>query len=120
MDSDTSDNDVKRPIRHIRPMGPRVLVRVIEEDGRSAGGLYLPQGVAREHQDALYGEVIEVARTTESEETLGENVSGIPIGSNILFPKDAGTAVPWDADLRLLERNDVLAIVDEVDVSTAH
>ena len=108
------------PIRHIRPLGPRVLVRVIDDDGRSPGGLFLPQGVAREHQDALYGEVIEVARTTENDETLGENVSGIPTGANVLFPKDGGVAIPWDPDLRLLNCKDVLAIVDEVDPSRAH
>jgi len=96
------------------------LVRVIDDDGRSPGGLYLPQGVARDQQDALYAEVVEVARTTENDETLGENVSGIPTGANVLFPKEGGVAIPWDPDLRLLDCKDVLAIVDEVDPSRAH
>jgi co-chaperonin GroES (HSP10) len=101
-------------------MGPRVLVRILEEDGRSPGGLYLPQGVAQEHQDALYAEVVEVARATEDEESLGENVSGIPTGAKILFPKNEGIGVPWDPQLRILPTIAVLALVDEVEFTDAH
>jgi len=113
-DSDASDNPVPRVVRHIRPLGMRVLVKLIETEERTASGLYLPQGVAEKHQDALYGEVVEVARTAEDEESFGENVSGVPAGAKVLIPKDAGVAVPWDTTLRLCDTKEVLATVEEV------
>jgi len=120
---------VARVSRHIQPLGPRVLVRVVKHPDRSEAGLFLPQGVKESHAAALLGEVIEVARTKGREETttredddddddepdddaLGKNVSGVPLGANVLFEKDRGIAVPWDDSLRILEVRYVLAIVD--------
>ena len=37
---------IDRVSRHIRPLGPRVLVRVLKSPDRSEAGLFLPQGVA--------------------------------------------------------------------------
>ncbi|HET6583718.1 MAG TPA: co-chaperone GroES family protein [Nannocystaceae bacterium] len=119
--------------RHIQPLGPRVLVRIVKSPDRSEAGLFLPQGVKDTHSAALLGEVVEVARTMPKSPTvgdddddddddgdddddasadLGENVSGIPLGANVLFEKERGVAVPWDESLRILEVRWVLAIVD--------
>ncbi|MCA9540054.1 MAG: co-chaperone GroES [Myxococcales bacterium] len=111
-----TDPPPPRRVRYIKPLGPRVLVRVVKLDERSNAGLYLPQGVKEEHADALYGEVIEVARAeTDATASLGENVSGIPLGAFVLFPKDQGLRVPWDDGLRLLEVKAVCATVEEVE-----
>ncbi|MCB9716113.1 MAG: co-chaperone GroES [Myxococcales bacterium] len=113
----------------MQPLGPRVLVRVVKSPDRSEAGLYLPQGLKDGNAMALLGEVVEVARTmpkadplVESEDEadeedepvvdLGKNVSGVPLGANVLFEKDRGVVVPWDDTLRLLEVRHVLAIVD--------
>ena len=107
----------RRPVRYIKPLGPRVLVRVIKVEDRSDAGLYLPQGVKEEHDDALYGQVVEVARAEPGEEDgpgLGTNVSGVPLDAFVLFPKEAGLRVPWDEALRLLEVKKVYAVVEEV------
>ena len=121
-----------RVSRHIRPLGPRVLVRVLKSPDRSEAGLFLPQGVKDAHSSALLGEVVEVARTMPKaplvpddddddgdddddatpDADLGKNVSGVPLGANVLFEKDRGIAVPWDESLRILEVRWVLAIVD--------
>lgn len=119
--------------RHIQPVGPRVLVRIVKGPDRSESGLFLPQGVKEASVSALLGEVVEVARTLpkndalndddddhdddidpddDDAEAFGKNVSGIPLGSNVLFGKERGVAVPWDETLRLLEVRHVLAIVD--------
>ena len=107
----------QRIVRYIKPLGPRVLVRVVKLEERSASGLYLPEGVKEEHDDALYGEVIEVARADNDPEepSLGENVSGVPLGAFILFPKKEGLRVPWDENLRLLQVKNVVAVVEEVE-----
>ncbi|MEE2788083.1 MAG: co-chaperone GroES family protein [Myxococcota bacterium] len=115
---DDSDN-LRRVVRYIKPLGPRVLVRVVKLEERSASGLYLPEGVKEEHDDALYGEVIEVARAENDAEepSLGENVSGVPLGAFVLFPKKEGLRVPWDENLRLLLVKNVVAVVEEVEAN---
>ena len=120
LDDKGDGEDSRKRIRHIQPLGMRVLVRLAKDDGRSASGLYLPEGVAEKHQDALYGEVIEVARAETDEESLGANVSGVPAGAFVLFPKDEGFSVPWDTELRILESKAILAVVEELAYDAAH
>jgi co-chaperonin GroES (HSP10) len=114
--------------RHVQPVGPRVLVRIIKSPDRLESGLFLPQGVKDSGAAALLGEVVEVARALpkaeaesmadedldedEREVDFGQNVSGIPLGSNVLFERERGVAIPWDESLRLLEVRHVLALVD--------
>lgn len=109
----------KKTVRYIQPLGLRVLVRVIKQDDRHESGLYLPAGARESHQEAFYGEVVEVARATQQDlqedRSFGANVSGVPCGARVLFPKDAGIRVPWDDSLRLLDTKDVLATVEEVE-----
>ena len=119
--------DADRPgkvSRHVQPIGPRVLIRVIKTPDRSESGLYLPAGAKDSHSEALLAEVVEVARTLpkaayiddgdddSDRPGLGENVSGIPVGAQVLFARDQGVTVPWDDSLRLLSVRHVLAIVD--------
>lgn len=109
-----------RKHRLILPLGPRILVSVIKEEDVTDSGLYLPQGAKEAQGEALYGEVIEVARDKPTTDDPSENVSGVPHGSRVLFKKDAGTRVPWDERLRLLEVKDVLATVEELLDEEAH
>jgi co-chaperonin GroES (HSP10) len=104
-------------VRHIMPLGPRVLVRVLHEEDRADSGLYLPAGAKERAQEALFGEVLEVARaesTDPSEDGFGVNVAGVPNGAKVIFAKSAGVKVPWDDELRLLDTKEVLATVDEI------
>jgi co-chaperonin GroES (HSP10) len=107
---------VKKRIRHIMPLGPRVLVRVMHEEDVADSGLYLPAGAKERMQESLFGEVVEVARAApdDPKEGFGTNVAGVPHGAKVLFGKNAGTRVPWDDDLRILETKEVLATVEEV------
>ena len=47
-------------LRHIKPLGPRVLVRIRKLEDRTGGGLYLPAGAKEEHDDALWDRQFEV------------------------------------------------------------
>lgn len=132
-----SGNDRKPPApppkltRHVQPLGPRVLVRVIKDPDRLDSGLFLPEGAKENAQQAVLGEVVEVARTMprvgldlddddddydddDAGLDLGANVSGIPLGARVLFGKGRGIAVPWDESLRLVDVRYLLAIVDEI------
>lgn len=106
--------------RHIQPLGPRVLVRIEEEEDRTSSGLFLPQGVQAKHQEACYAQVIEVARDTLATDEIGENVSGVPLGVYVLFAKGAGLAVPWDDQLRLVKTSDIVAIIEDFDEGGLH
>jgi co-chaperonin GroES (HSP10) len=118
--------------RHVQPLGPRVLVRIIKEPDRLESGLFLPEGAKENTRQALLGEVVEVARTMpkggfdydelehddddddEDGVSFGENVSGIPLGAKVLFGKHRGLSVPWDESLRIVDVRYLLAIVDEI------
>lgn len=102
------------------PFGMRVLVKVLKDADRSEGGLYLPEGAKEQTQEAMYGEVIEVARDKPTTEEMAENVSGVPSNSKVLFSKDSGVRVPWDDTLRLLDVKDILATVEEHSGAEAH
>jgi co-chaperonin GroES (HSP10) len=98
----------------------RVLVEVQRDDERTDAGLYLPAGAKEAQDEAFYGRVIEVARDRPNTDNVTENVSGVPLGANVLFRKEAGVRVPWDDRLRLIDVKDILATVEEVTVDEAH
>lgn len=116
----TADQPPRRPHRLILPLGMRVLIRIVRDDDRTDSGLYLPAGAKEAHDEALYGEIIEVARDQPTSDDLTENVSGVPHGARVLFRKGAGVQVPWDDQLRLLDVKDVLATVEELGDEDAH
>jgi chaperonin GroES len=109
-----------RSHRLILPLGLRVLVKVLKDDNRTDTGLYLPEGAKELHDEALYGEVIEVARDKPTTTEMAENVSGVPNNSRVLFRKSAGVRVPWDETLRLLDVKDILTTVEEHSDDDAH
>jgi co-chaperonin GroES (HSP10) len=109
-----------RPHRLILPLGMRVLVHVLKDEDRTDAGLYLPAGAKEAQDEALYGQVVEVARDRPTTDDLAENVSGVPNGAKVLFRKDAGVRVPWDERLRLIDVKDVLATVEEISDDEAH
>lgn len=97
-----------------------MLVQVLRIEERTDAGLFLPAGAKEAHDDALYGKVVEVARDRPTTDDVSENVSGVPHGAHVLFRKEAGVRVPWDERLRLIDVKDILATVEEVNVSEAH
>ncbi|MDF1564429.1 MAG: co-chaperone GroES family protein [Deltaproteobacteria bacterium] len=110
----------KKSHRLILPLGMRVLVKILHDEERTETGLYLPEGAKAKHEEAFYAEVIEVARDRATGDEPSENVSGIPHGAKVLFPKTKGVPVPWDDSLRLVDVKDVLATVEEHSEEEAH
>ena len=125
----STDSTVMVPVNNTQAVGLRKVltrrevtrvVKVLKDDGRTDSGLYLPDGAKELHNEALYGEVIEVARDKPTTTQPAENVSGVPNGSKVLFKKEAGVRVPWGDGLRLLEVKDILATVEEHLATDAH
>lgn len=107
----------KKTVRRVNPLGFRVVVRLTPDNNMSEGGLYLPEGAKQNMTESILAEVIEVASAVDTHTDEETNVSGIPLGALVLIPKTAGVKIPWDDDLRVVETKEVLAIVDEVNLS---
>jgi chaperonin GroES len=92
-----------------RPLHDRVVVRRIEEDMKTAGGIIIPD-TAKEKP--MQGEVIAVGPGARDE-------SGkiIPLdvrkGDKVLFAKWSGTEVKIDADeLLIMKESDILGVIE--------
>lgn len=104
-------------IRKVSPLGMRVLVAIRKDPNQTDGGLYLPEGAKQNMQDSLLAEVLEVASAVDDSSEEETNISGVPLGALVLIPKQAGTKVPWDDNLRIVDTKEVLAIVNEIDIT---
>ncbi len=93
----------------ITPLGDRVVVKALEQEEKTRGGIVLPDTAKEKPQE---GEVVAVGagRTLDSGETVSVAVEA---GQRILFAKYAGTEVKLgDEELLILSEKDVLAILD--------
>ena len=106
-----------KPVRRVNPIGMRVLVSLRKDTNQTEGGLYLPEGAKANLQESLLAEVLEVASAIDDETDEETNVSGIPLGALVLISKHAGVKIPWDENLRLVDTKEVLAIVNEINLS---
>ena len=106
--------DMPVKIRKISPFGFRVVVRLVKQSNTTDGGLYLPEGVRDNMAESVLAQVIEVATALDEEGEEFTNVSGIPLGATVLVKKDAGVKIPWEADCRIIDTQEVLALVEEM------
>ncbi len=96
--------------KKINPLGMRVLVKIIPSSDRTSSGLYLPEGAKESMQESLLGVVIGVATAYDGSQEA--NISGVPLNSYVLIPKNSGIRIPWDDSVRVVEVKDILALVD--------
>ena len=91
-----------------RPLHDRVLVRRVEEDEKTAGGLIIPDSAKEKPQEGMVIAVGEGARK-DSGELIPMAVSA---GDRILFGKWSGTEVKLEGeDLVIMKESDILGIV---------
>jgi chaperonin GroES len=93
-----------------RPLHDRVLVRRIDEEETSAGGIIIPD-TAKEKPSQ--GEIIAVGSGARSEN--GEITPlDVRAGDLILFGKWSGTEVKIDGeDLLIMKESDVMGVIDQ-------
>ena len=91
-----------------------MLVSISEQNDRTDGGLYLPEGARQAMSESLLARVIEVASAVDPDADEEHNISGIPLGATVLIEKTTGVRVPWDDQLRIVNSKDILALVEEV------
>ena len=91
------------------PLHDRVLVRRIEGEAKTAGGLIIPDTAKEKPQE---GEVIAVGEGARKDN--GELIApAVKAGDRILFGKWSGTEVKIDGeDLLIMKESDILGIVE--------
>ncbi len=93
----------------VRPLQDRVLVKRVESESRSAGGIIIPD-TAKEKP--LEGVVIAVGPGKRLDD--GSRVTPeVKTGDRVLFGKYAGTEIKVDGeDHMILKESDILGILD--------
>ena len=94
-----------------RPLGDRVLVRRVEEEAKTKGGIIIPDTAKEKPQE---GEVIAVGPGARDED--GKRIPmDVKAGDRILFGKWSGTEVKIDGeDLIIMKESDILGLMDPV------
>ncbi len=93
-----------------RPLHDRVLVRRIEADERTAGGIIIPDTAKEKPQE---GEVIAVGPGARDES--GKLVElDVKVGDRILFGKWSGTEIRLNGeDLLIMKESDVMGVIEQ-------
>lgn len=91
-----------------RPLGDRVLVKRVEEEQKTKGGIIIPDTAKEKPQE---GEVIAVGPGARDDS--GKVVPlDVKTGDRILFGKWSGTEVKLDGqDLLIMKESDILGVV---------
>jgi chaperonin GroES len=92
-----------------RPLHDRVVVRRIEEDKKTAGGIIIPDTV---QEKPMQGEIIAVGPGARDE--AGKLVAlDVKKGDRVLFGKWSGTEVKIDGEeLLIMKESDILGVIE--------
>ena len=91
-----------------RPLHDRVLVRRIEADSKTAGGIIIPDSAQEKPSEGEIGAVGTGARNEQGQVHPLE----VKAGDRVLFGKWSGTEVKLDGeDLLIMKESDIMGIV---------
>jgi len=93
----------------IKPLGDRVVVKVLEKEEKTASGIVLPDTAKEKPQE---GEVIAVGPGKMLDN--GQRVAlDVKVGDKVIYSKYAGTEVKYEGkEYLILSERDILAIVE--------
>ena len=93
----------------IRPLGDKLVIRVIEDTEQTSGGIFIPDSAKEKPQK---GEVIAVGPGKTLEDGKKDEME-VKVGEIVLFAKYAGTDVKMnDETLKILSVKDVLGVLE--------
>jgi len=96
-------------MKKIRPLHDRVIVRRLEEERKTAGGIVIPD-TAKEKP--IQGEVIAVGTGKIMDDGKVRPLD-VKVGDKILFGKYSGTEVKvGDEELLVMREEDIMGVVD--------
>jgi len=92
-----------------RPLHDRVLVRRVEEDTKTAGGIIIPDSAQEKPSE---GEIVAAGTGTKSEDGKVTPLD-VKAGDSVLFGKWSGTEVRVDGEeLLIMKESDILGIIE--------
>jgi chaperonin GroES len=94
---------------NLRPLQDRIIVKRVEEETKTAGGLFIPETAKEKPQR---GEIVAAGngKKTEDGKVLPLDVK---VGDVVLFGKYAGTEVKVDGnDYLMMREDDILAVIE--------
>ena len=92
-----------------RPLHDRVLVRRVEEEGRTKGGIIIPDTA---NEKPMEGEVVAVGPGVRDEKGVMVPMS-VKAGDRVLFGKWSGTEVKLDGEeLMIMKESDIMGIIE--------
>ena len=94
----------------IRPLHDRVIVKRIEEERKSAGGIVIPDTAAEKPDQ---GEIVAVGKGKKDDN--GKLIAiDVKVGDRVLFGKYSGQTVKVDGDeLLVMKEDDLFAVVEK-------
>ncbi|HEX8570141.1 MAG TPA: co-chaperone GroES [Caulobacteraceae bacterium] len=94
---------------NFRPLGDRVLVKRVDEEAKTKGGIIIPDTAKEKPQE---GEVIAVGPGAKDDQ--GKLIAmDVKAGDRILFGKWSGTEVRLEGeDLLIMKESDILGVLD--------
>ncbi len=92
-----------------RPLGDRVVVRRVQEEQKTAGGIIIPDTAQEKPQE---GEIVSVGPGALDEK--GKRVAPeVKAGERVLFGKWSGTEVKIDGeDLIIMKESDIMGVIE--------
>jgi chaperonin GroES len=97
-------------IMKFRPLQDRVLVRRVEQEAKSAGGIIIPD-TAKEKP--MEGEVVAVGPGARAEDGTVHPLDVKP-GDRVLFGKWSGTEIKLDGEeLMIMKESDLMGVFDK-------
>jgi chaperonin GroES len=95
---------------HFRPLHDRVLVRRIDAEEKTAGGIIIPDTAKEKPQE---GEIVAAGSGARNEQ--GQLIPiDVKSGDRVLFGKWSGTEVKIDGqDYLIMKESDLLGVVDK-------
>ena len=93
----------------LKPLGDRVVVKVVEQEEKTSGGILLPQTAKEKPQEA---EVLAVGPGKQLDD--GKRAAlEVRVGDRVVFAKYAGTEIKSQGEeLLVISEKDILAIVE--------
>jgi chaperonin GroES len=99
-----------------RPLGDRVLIKRVEEEAKTKGGIIIPDTAKEKPQE---GEVIAVGPGARDNSGKVQPLD-VKVGDRILFGKWSGSEVKLDGrDLLIMKESDILGVLDPAKLAVA-
>lgn len=95
---------------NVKPLGDRILVKRVEAQDKTAGGIYLPDSAKEKQQEA---KVLAVGGGKVNENTGKRNEMPLKKGDTVLLSKWGGTEIKIDGqEMLIVNLDDVMGIVE--------